>query len=52
MDPVTLGLIFGGIRSLIAIGDKLKNGDTLTPAEQAEIDRLAQQAHDTLQATD
>ena len=51
MDPVTIALIFGGIRSLIEIGDKLSRGDKLTPEERAEIDRLAKKAHDDLQNT-
>jgi hypothetical protein len=51
MDAATIALIFGGIRSLINIADKLGRGDALTAEEQAEIDRLAKKAHDDLQAT-
>jgi hypothetical protein len=51
MDPATIALVFGGIRSLLELAGKLTRGDALTPEEQAEIDRLAKKAHDDLQNT-
>jgi hypothetical protein len=52
MDPSSIGLIFGGIRSLLNLADKLRRGDELTAEELAEINRLANKAHEDLQNTE